>query len=134
MAQSWSDGIPLRTTIPPGFDVSTDGKVVVGEVDSRCVKWSGTPLMPSVVGSFNCLATNQDGSLIVGNDGNNEPIAMVWNGAAHKVTDLLGATPDLAGWTLSSAVAVSDDGKYVAGNGTNTANGAHSEGWVAHLP
>jgi hypothetical protein len=71
---------------------------------------------------------------MVGSDNSSPGNAMIWNGAAHKVSDLLGATPDLAGWTLISAAAVSDDGKYVVGNGTNTANGAHSEGWVAHLP
>src|SRR5205085_2010095 len=100
------------------WDVSTDGKVVVGWAsDGNCVKWTGTAFSPSIVGAGQCRATSQDGSVMVGSDSNYQ-VAMVWNGAAHKVSDLLGATPDLAGWTLSSAVGVSDDGKFVVGNGT----------------
>ena len=116
------------------WDVSTDGKVIVGFAsDGNCVKWTGTTFSPSIVGPGACNGTNQDGSVIVGENVAGDT-AMVWNGAAHKVTDLLGATPDLAGWTLIRAEAVSDDGKFVVGNGTNTANGAHAEGWIAHLP
>ena len=38
----------------------------------------------------------------------------------------------LEGWTLLEAVAVSADGRVLAGNGTDAAG--KSEGWIARLP
>ncbi len=39
---------------------------------------------------------------------------------------------NLSGWTLTSAFAVSDDGKAIIGKGTNAAG--KTEGWIAMVP
>jgi uncharacterized membrane protein len=112
------------------WDVSTNGKVIIGFAGASCVKWSGTPFSPVVLGPGFCYATNQDGSVSVGTDSTNA-VAMVWDiQGAHKITDLLGSVPNLSGWTLVSATGVSNDGKFVVGNGTHA---GHNEGWIAHL-
>jgi len=48
----------------------------------------------------------------------------------HFLIELLGASPELDGWSLGTIVAMSDDGKVIAGNGR--LNGV-SMGWVIHL-
>jgi hypothetical protein len=56
----------------------------------------------------------------------------VWVGStAQTLTARFGTTPDLTGWTLQSAVGISDDGK------TSVGYGLHNdvpEGWIARLP
>jgi len=49
--------------------------------------------------------------------------------AEATVSGLFGAA--VAGWAFVNIVAVSDDGKVVAGNGLHAGN---AEGWVARLP
>lgn len=115
--------------------MSTDGKVIVGQAGlgatAVAVKWSGAAFSAAMLGPGDALSTSLDGSVSVGTDPNTA-IATLWDGAgAHTLQALLAASPDLTSdWTLLSAMAVSDDGKFVVGNGTH---GTHSEGWVAHL-
>jgi len=125
-------------------DVSTDGKVIVGWASAEseilfgqiAVKWSGGSLTPTALGpaagQAGALGVNKDGSVIVGYQGGTTE-ATLWDSAgAHTIKSLLGATPDLTSdWTLDSAVAVSDDGKFVVGYGTHQ---NHREAWVVHLP
>jgi hypothetical protein len=62
------------------------------------------------------VATNLDGSVVVGSQGY-PPSAMIWDsGGAQTVKALIGASPDLSSdWTLEQAAAVSDDGKFILG-------------------
>ena len=119
-------------------DVSTDGKVIVGTVwdpDQMFVKWSGTPLVASVLGpagSFDNLRVNRDGSVVVGTSGAAGAGAAFWNSAGQRsVLSLLGSTTDVNGWSLRNATGVSDDGKFIVGIGSHD---DITEGWVAHLP
>ena len=61
--------------------------------------------------------------------------AFIWNRAQgmQDLQDILTTTYmlDLTGWALSQANAVSDDGRTVAGVGTNP-NG-DAEAWVVHF-
>lgn len=125
---------------PIARDVSTDGKVIVGHTkdpaDTVAVKWSGADLSPSVLGPGQALCTNGDGRVIGGYSYSSDAswVATIWDsaGVQRTVKDLLGATPDLTSdWTLGHVVGISDDGKFLVGNGTH---GTKSEGWVAHLP
>jgi uncharacterized membrane protein len=138
--------LPLLSTwsATGATDVSTDGKVIVGWASldweilwgQVAVKWTGASLTPTVLGGGPTFggadAVNLDGSVIVGSKGP-PSVALLWNDTGeHAVTSLLGATPDLTSdWTLDSAAAVSDDGKFVLGTGTHYTS---SEGWIAHLP
>ena len=116
--------------------MSTDGKVIVGSADAAstvfAVKWSGAGFSPSVLGTGQSFSGNPDGSVIVGTD-EFAANATIWDKAgAHAVVDVLSATPDLTSdWSLSDAIGISDDGKFLVGSGEH---GGHGEGWVAHLP
>ena len=137
--------VPLPTLAPTpndvsesAKDVSTDGKVIVGSAHlsvpssaNYAVKWSGAPLSLTVLGPGQANCTNGSGSVIAGLDVNAN--ATIWDsaGVARTVKALLGATPDLTGWTLTEVRGISDDGKFVAGNGVHD---GQDEGWVAHLP
>jgi uncharacterized membrane protein len=126
-------------------DVSKDGKVIVGWASAEsevlsgqiAVKWSGSPLSPTALGSAVTQAAatsvNADGSVIVGYQGTLPTVATLWDSAgAHAIKSLVGATPDLTSdWTLDSAVGVSEDGKFIVGTGTHQ---NHGEAWVVHLP
>lgn len=109
LAGTWSQ--------PFGFGVSRDGNVAVGCVSihdiQHAVRWSGAAGTAEDLGVGVAYGTNADGSVTVGADNNN---ALVWKGKTkHTLASLLGDNPDLAGMTLYSLVAVSDDGKVVAG-------------------
>lgn len=113
------------------FGVSHDGTVIVGNSGSQAIRWvaGGAPQALGIVGI--ARAASATGDVIVGNSGGE---AMVWDKArgARIVSDVLfelGA--NLTGWTLSEAVAVSADGRVVAGNGSLA---GVEQAWLARLP
>lgn len=116
-------------------DVSADGEVVVGwaavGTQSRALQWVGTGV-PTYLGTGTSavpVAANFDGSVVVGE---NAGRAVVWDSSGeHDVVSLLGATPDLSGWTLTGVADIADDGKTLVGTGIHNGN---AEGWIAHLP
>jgi hypothetical protein len=113
------------------WGVSPNGNIIVGDNyangASSVIRWVNGA--PTSLGLGSALATNADGSVVVGTRDN---VAMVWNSTgAHTVTSLLGASSDLTGWILTYTIDVSDDGKVIIGAGSH---GGVSEGWVAHLP
>jgi uncharacterized membrane protein len=80
-------------------------------------------------------ATSQNGSVTVGwsyvSDTTTE--ATIWTGAqVRTVREILSeANTAIAGWSLVAAVAVSDDGKVVVGDGTLAGT---RRSWIARLP
>lgn len=58
-------------------------------------------------------------------------MATVWDASgAHPISDFVDST-SLSGWTLTEAIAVSDDGKWVTGHGQHN---TVFEPWLVHLP
>ena len=112
--------------------ISADGKTLV---------WPGI-LWREATG-FKYLGTNQDaygvtadGSVIVGGDRwTGAGIAFVWDEARglFVLKNILETEHglNLTGWTLNSAVVISDDGKAVAGIGINPMG--YEEAWYASL-
>jgi uncharacterized membrane protein len=113
--------------------VSADGRVIVGYVVAGTVVHEfrfedAGPLedigaLPSA-GTASALAVSGDGSVVVGiAEQTSYPFtdfATVWDRAngMRAVADVLTAAGvDISGWLLTSAVAVSDDGKVIVGNG-----------------
>jgi uncharacterized membrane protein len=132
---------------PTGWDtsfanaVSANGLVIVGFVEAGPVPaaWAGFrwtaaqgPQELPRPGGANAIAraVSADGSVIVGNLGD---AAYAWTpaGPVNLQQFLLSQGASLQGWTLADAVAVSADGRTIAGIGTNPAG--QSDSWVAHL-
>lgn len=128
--------------------VSRDGTVIVGYVGGDAsvpTRWTGTnfatrqPLatLPTTgtvpYGRLN--ATNLDGTVSVGYSytADNMPEAAIWNATTvRKISDIVIANGgNLAGWNLFWAIAVSDDGKVIVGEGN--LNGLQRS-WIVHLP
>lgn len=113
-------------------DVSADGKVIVGAFATRggptALRWTSADVLSLGLGEV--VGTNHDASLLVGSNPNG---ACAWDGSGSLKTmlEVVGTTPDATGWQLSSSVAISDDGKTIAGNGVK--DGKY-QSWVAHLP
>lgn len=123
--------LPIGEDRGAAFGVSRDGRVVVGESGGKAVRWvaGAAPVSLGITGI--ARAANQKGDVIVGSSGGE---AMVWDETqgARLLSDVLfdlGAT--LTGWTLSEAVAVSADGRIVAGNGSLA---GVEQAWLARLP
>ena len=119
--------------------ISGDGTVVVGANDNNAVKWtspfSAQPQLlasPSNAVDSYALGVNQTGTVVVGGAivGNNAA-AIAWTPSPTYVATALAAAPNVGSFVLSSAAAVSADGKTIAGDGSS--NGV-SEPWVARLP
>jgi len=129
--------LPLNAatwTLPRANAVSRDGLVVVGEVQingvSHAVRWSGASFTATDLGTGRATGTSADGSVTVGVDNSSTPL--VWLGTTRQtLASLLGTNPDLAGATLTDLVAVSDNGKVVAG--TATVSGV-DRAFMARLP
>src|SRR4051794_11192326 len=122
--------------------VSDNGKVIVGNSSSagasssvqgtEAFRWEqtsgmvGLGFLSSISPTSDAISVTPDGSAIVGSSGEYDlTSAFVWD-AAHgmrSLQKLLNAGPqligDLTGWTLKYAVAISANGKAIAGNGVN---------------
>jgi uncharacterized membrane protein len=104
----------------------------------------GTPGAPYTIS----VELSGDGSTIVGtvsplpfvewdpNWGSPEATTSIWRAGLgwRELQDVLvnECHLDLTGWTLITAVAVSDDGQTIVGNGLHT--GMQTEAWIAHIP
>lgn len=128
--------------------ISADGAVVVGRGNvqtspgtfvSRPFRWSAAqgmqpiPMLNADPSGFGeATDASADGSVVVGSANGR---AFIWD-AVHGTRDLKTVIQenghDTTGWTLHSAVAISDDGLVVAGIGTIDGSFAN-EGWIANL-
>lgn len=131
------------------WGVSHDGSVVVGGGTSgngfEAFRWTqagGFVGLGDVTGgSFgsNANAVSGDGSIIVGSGSTSMgERASIWD-AAHGMRNLrdvlvneYGLGASLTGWNLTTASAISPDGRFVVGYGTNP-NTATYEAWLADL-
>ncbi len=129
-------------------DVSDDGSVIVGlsssDSDNEAFRWNaldgmvGLDDLPGGRSWSIAQAVSGNGAIIVGRGTSTAGReAAVWSsdGGVHSLWGLLvaqGADPAIDGWSaLSNAVAVSDDGKRIAGYGTRNGN---TEAFVALIP
>ena len=124
--------------------VSTDGSVVAGYGSSasgtEAFIWDNDNGMQGLGdfpgGDFCSIAygVSGDGAIVVGAGKTYSGLeAFIWdntNGMRRLHEVLTGLGVDLTGWTLSSARAITPDGKSIAGYG-NGPNGL--EAWIAHL-
>ncbi len=128
------------------FDISSDGSVVVGnsasEYSSEAFRWDADTGIMQGLGVLKADHTNSsasgvsgDGSIVVG--GSNEE-AFIWTQESGEMKSLIDVlrntyklTPELIGWELNIAFAISTDGNTIVGRGTNP-NG-QTEAWRAHI-
>ncbi len=98
--------------------ISADGTVIVGTAVTQAIYWENgnAPEALGFVGTPR--ATNQDGSVIVG-DAAGAPFLWTENDGLLFLTDELAALEvDLSGWTLSTVTDISWDGTVLVGEGT----------------
>ena len=125
---------------------SADGSVVVGESESdsgvEAFHWTtdnGMVGLGDLAGGSYFSAANAvsgDGSVVVGRGSTaSGDEAFIWDATngLRNLRDELAATlgAALTGWTLTSAEAISADGRTVVGFGTNPAG--NQEAWLAYL-
>lgn len=130
--------------------VSADGAVIVGTTrdslnQARVFRWTAADGMrdlgvpagapaDATVGTVDALSISSDGSVVVGSytPPGQSARAFRWSGGVMQ--DAVESLPEdavPAGWQLGAAVAVSGDGRVMAGYGTNP--GGLDEGWVAAI-
>jgi probable HAF family extracellular repeat protein len=117
-----------------GRGISADGSTIVGEGSTGFsivgFRWTSGTGVVNIGGNLTETASG-DGSLVVGFSGVDASIWDAQNGmrpVAQVLTDL---GLDLTGWTLSEAWAITDDGRVIAGDGTNP--DGQPESWIAVL-
>jgi uncharacterized membrane protein len=130
--------------------ISYGGVWIVGNdaSTSQAFRWSqgsGVQELGVLAGhtSSIAVAVSNDGSRVLGvcDVGGSGQVAAVWHQGIHgsacgpfwsTVADLLASSGvSTAGWTLSTAVAMSWDGRVIAGHGTNPSG--QTQAWVAVL-
>jgi probable HAF family extracellular repeat protein len=126
--------------------VSADGAVIVGSCDSGgrydAFRWSVADGMTGLNADsrFGTIANavSADGTVMVGEcQGRSGRQAIMWDSnwrmrtVREVLTNNLGLRKHLDGWELTSANAISADGRVVVGAGSNP-NG-NTEAWVARL-
>jgi probable HAF family extracellular repeat protein len=129
--------------------ISGDASTIVGHSSSangpQAFRWTaatglqGLGDFPGAIFESKALGVSGDGALIVGYGFAPEGYrAFIWDEihGMRKVHDLLlGYGADLTGWTLTDAVAISDDGLTIVGNGLHgSGGGTHGEAWIAVVP
>jgi uncharacterized membrane protein len=142
--------VPGDTFPPSSFfeGVSADGSTLVGSADAGAVAWAqgeGFLMLGNAGGvSSSARAASGDGSVIVGFASflsDTEPLgialrATVWDveSGNRLLEDILANDYgiDLAGWELTLASGISDDGRVIVGIGTNP-DGVR-EGWIVTVP
>jgi probable HAF family extracellular repeat protein len=125
--------------------ISSQGSVIVGygttASGTQAFRWTasgGMVALPLLAGTTTSFAqgTSADGAVVVGTATGAGNTPFVWtqsdNTSRSIATVLADAGVSLTGWTLETAVAISPDGKWVIGRGTNPTG--DTEGWLAQLP
>lgn len=128
------------------FGTSIDGTYVVGnsrsELGFEAFLWSATDGMqglgdlPGETFQSRANAVSQNGEVVVGwgrSDLGQE--AFIWrkDQGMFSIRDLLiNAGVAMSDWTLTEAVAVSADGRWIAGNGFNSVTG-YEQGWIVDM-
>jgi len=124
--------------------VSADGLIIVGTrlgTVGEAFRWtggSGFEFLGTGAGyaGSSVIDVSADGRRVVGvNSSAGIVRASVWDQGLgwREVSAILSdAGVDVSGWTLTNCLSLSDDGRVLAGNGTNP-NG-DTEGWVAVIP
>lgn len=120
--------------------ISGDGSTIVGQKGgfgvTEAFYWTqatGTVGLGLWQGkNTTALEVSGDGSVIVG--GAIDEVALVWDQASgfqdfQALLVGLGLGPQLAGWTLQAAVAISDDARTIVGYGLNPQG--DQEAWIA---
>lgn len=137
--------LPGGDDFSPAFDVSNDGKVVVGYGDSNsgieAYRWTDENGMQGLGdlpgGSFWSLAeaVSGDGSIVVGfSKVASGDEAFVWDAqqGMRSIQSILTANGiDLTGWQITKAHDISADGNTVVGRGINPEG--FTEAWIAEL-
>jgi hypothetical protein len=132
--------VARQLDITVGFSRWEDGK----SSSSSALIWNRSRVASHIAGGYTAVACNRDCSVIAGvvTDAHDQSGPGVWTNLsppdsaylvraeAHLLIELLGVTTDLDGWSLGDIVAMSNDGKVLAGNGK--LNGK-ATGWVIHL-
>jgi probable HAF family extracellular repeat protein len=135
--------LPGGSSNSSATDVSDDGSTVVGYSNGasgdEAFIWTGGGGMVGLGdlagGTFesNARGVSADGSIVVGySDGGSGNEAFIWdatNGMRELDVVLTDLGLDLTGWTLHGADDISDDGRVIAGYGTNPSG--HREAWIA---
>jgi probable HAF family extracellular repeat protein len=154
----WENGVMTGLGVLPGassshaYAVSASGNVVVGEStrpnDIEAFRWengvmTGLGALPtSTLSISRATGVSADGRIIVGKshvDGSMQGSqAVVWfevgkplNLREYAITTL-GLGTQLAGWYLREATAISADGRWITGNGTNPQG--LQEAWLLQIP
>jgi probable HAF family extracellular repeat protein len=116
------------------FGISADGSTIVGlgvtgfSIDA--FRWTSASGVVSL-GDGLASAASGDGSLVVGDSIERASIWDAQNNRRPIVQVLTDLGLDLTGWTLSEAWAITDDGRVIAGDGTNP--DGQPESWIAVL-
>jgi uncharacterized membrane protein len=138
----WHQGTATHWTFPGSpADLSYDGSVIVGSADGVAFRWTqagGLVSLGVLAGyqSSGATAVSVDGSVVVGTClGAGSAVApFIWD-AQHGMRNLrdLLASAGVAttGWSSLGPVAISADGRTIAGDGINPAG--HAEAWIARL-
>jgi uncharacterized membrane protein len=119
------------------FDVSDDGKVVVGESRGAVFRWTRNTGMvalgPTLLSSgYRIVSISGNGQFIVGNSYSPaegvEVGGFIWD-ASNGLRDLKAVIEsrgvNLVGWFLSSVTAISADGNVIAGEGVYDYQGVY---------
>ncbi|MCO6044062.1 hypothetical protein NG895_09085 [Aeoliella sp. ICT_H6.2] len=146
--------LPGATNNSSANGISADGNVVVGSSDNaagdnEAYRWTEADGMVGLGdlpgGDFDSRAadTTADGSIVVGRSNvlggflSSAFDPFIWDetGGMRNLVDVLtddfGLGSELAGWNLTEATAISDDGRVIVGNGFNP--DGNSEAWRAVL-
>jgi hypothetical protein len=109
--------VDLSPSVGLPADISSDGKVIVGTTSAAPNQEfrhaNGATGLLGVLepgGSSYCLATNADGSIVVGFDSLNLEVASRWTAATG-----LTALPGLSDWLNFQATDITPDGKVIVG-------------------
>ena len=145
----WMEDEVLTFSAQTAIATSRDGAVVVGTVDNlqtqlfEAYRWSrdtGVILLGTCLPRHHSRAmdVSGDGLIIVGyvqSDSTDEQMAMMWDQkhGMRLLKDVLqnDLGLDLSGWKLTRALAISDDGSTIVGDGWNVEN--QTEAWWANI-
>jgi len=145
----WTEDEVLTFGAQTAIATSRDGAVVVGTVDNlqtqlfEAYRWSrdtGVILLGTCLPRHHSRAmdVSGDGLIIVGyvqSDSTDEQMAMMWDQkhGMRLLKDVLqnDLGLDLGGWKLTRALAISDDGSTIVGDGWNVEN--QTEAWRANI-